>query len=123
MKIILLYGGRSEEHDVSVLSAYSVLNAIYYKYYQVQLVFISKDGQWVKGPLLSERPQNKEVLHLTWAQTPEETGDFQENESVLRKFMKKKRLFSLFYMGQMVKMEQFKDSWKPLICLMWAQVS
>ncbi|MBO6405309.1 D-alanine--D-alanine ligase A, partial [Enterococcus faecalis] len=67
MKIILLYGGRSEEHDVSVLSAYSVLNAIYYKYYQVQLVFISKDGQWVKGPLLSERPQNKEVLHLTWA--------------------------------------------------------
>ena len=76
MKIILLYGGRSEEHDVSVLSAYSVLNAIYYKYYQVQLVFISKDGQWVKGPLLSERPQNKEVLHLTWAQTPEETGEF-----------------------------------------------
>ncbi len=52
------------------------LNAIYYKYYQVQLVFISKDGQWVKGPLLSERPQNKEVLHLTWAQTPEETGEF-----------------------------------------------
>ena len=49
MKIILLYGGRSEEHDVSVLSAYSVLNAIYYKYYQVQLVFISKDGQWVKA--------------------------------------------------------------------------
>ncbi|WP_142431102.1 D-alanine--D-alanine ligase [Enterococcus faecalis] len=76
MKIILLYGGRSEEHDVSVLSAYSVLNAIYYKYYQVQLVFISKDGQWVKGPLLSERPQNKEALHLTWAQTPEETGEF-----------------------------------------------
>ena len=96
MKIILLYGGRSEEHDVSVLSAYSVLNAIYYKYYQVQLVFISKDGQWVKGPLLSERPQNKEVLHLTWAQTPEEQANFQENESVLRKFMKKKRLFSCF---------------------------
>ena len=70
-----------------------------------------------KGPLLSERPQNKEVLHLTWAQTPEETGEFSENESVLRKFMKKKRLFSCF-MGQMVKMEQFKDSWKPLICLM-----
>ena len=102
MKIILLYGGRSEEHDVSVLSAYSVLNAIYYKYYQVQLVFISKDGQWVKGPLLSERPQ----------------ANFQENESVLRKFLKKKRLFSLFYMDQMAKMEQFKDSWKPLICLM-----
>ncbi len=84
MKIILLYGGRSEEHDVSVLSAYSVLNAIYYKYYQVQLVFISKDGQWVKGPLLSERPQNKEVLHLTWHKHLKKQANFQENESVLR---------------------------------------
>ncbi|MGC3601819.1 D-alanine--D-alanine ligase A, partial [Enterococcus faecalis] len=36
MKILLLYGGRSEEHDVSVLSAYSVLNAMYYKFYLLQ---------------------------------------------------------------------------------------
>jgi D-alanine-D-alanine ligase len=76
LKIILLYGGRSEEHDVSVLSAYSVLNAIYYKYYQVQLVYISKAGQWVKGPLLSEQPANEAVLHLTWADEANPTGDF-----------------------------------------------
>lgn len=54
MKITLLYGGRSAEHEVSILSAFSVLNAIYYNYYQVQLVFITKEGQWVKGPLLTE---------------------------------------------------------------------
>lgn len=71
MKITLLYGGRSEEHDVSILSAYSVLNAIYYNYYQVQLVFISKDGQWVKGPLLSEKPASKDVLKLTWSEDGE----------------------------------------------------
>ncbi|WP_429950161.1 D-alanine-D-alanine ligase [Enterococcus sp. AZ170] len=71
MKITLLYGGRSEEHDVSILSAYSVLNAIYYNYYQVQLVFISKDGQWVKGPLLSEKPTSKEILKLTWSEDGE----------------------------------------------------
>ncbi len=64
-----------KKRDVSVLSAYSVLNAIYYKYYQVQLVFISKTVNGVKASLLSERPQNK-VSHLTWAQTPEETGEF-----------------------------------------------
>ena len=64
MKITLLYGGRSAEHDVSVLSAFSVLNAIYYTYYQVQLIFISKEGQWVKGPLLTEKPASKEDLHL-----------------------------------------------------------
>ncbi|BDP75963.1 hypothetical protein EfmAA242_01910 [Enterococcus faecium] len=45
--ITLLYGGRSAEHEVSILSAFSVLNAIYYNYYQVQLVFITKEGQWV----------------------------------------------------------------------------
>ncbi|MBO0444873.1 D-alanine--D-alanine ligase [Enterococcus ureilyticus] len=71
MKITLLYGGRSEEHDVSILSAYSVLNAIYYNYYQVQLVFINKDGQWVKGPLLSEKPTSKEILKLTWSEDGE----------------------------------------------------
>lgn len=54
MKIILLYGGRSAEHEVSLLSAFSVVNAVYYNYYQVQLVMITKEGRWLKGPLLSE---------------------------------------------------------------------
>lgn len=71
MKITLLYGGRSEEHDVSILSAYSVLNAIYYNYYQVQLVFISKEGKWIKGPLLSEKPESPDVLKLTWSEDGE----------------------------------------------------
>lgn len=65
MKIILLYGGQSAEHEVSILSAFSVLNAIYYNYYQVQLVYITKEGQWLKGPLLTEKPASKEVLSLT----------------------------------------------------------
>ncbi|GAA3018126.1 D-alanine--D-alanine ligase [Tetragenococcus solitarius] len=66
MKIILLYGGQSAEHDVSILSAFSVLNAVYYNYYQVQLVYITRDGQWIKGPLLKEKPESEEVLHLHW---------------------------------------------------------
>ncbi|PAB01025.1 D-alanine--D-alanine ligase [Enterococcus canintestini] len=74
MKIVLLYGGRSAEHDVSILSAFSVLNAIYYDYYQVQLVFITKDGKWVKGPLLTEKPKNDSVLKLTW-DTEDATGE------------------------------------------------
>jgi len=66
LRIILLYGGQSAEHDVSILSAFSVLNAVYYNYYQVQLVYITKEGQWVKGPLLNEKPASEEVLHLHW---------------------------------------------------------
>lgn len=76
MKIIMLYGGRSAEHEVSVLSAFSVLQAIYYNYYQVQLVFISKEGQWVKGPLLAEKPESEAVLQLTYDPSAKTTVGF-----------------------------------------------
>ncbi|GCF93898.1 D-alanine--D-alanine ligase [Enterococcus florum] len=76
MKIILLYGGKSAEHDVSILSAFSVLSAIYYNYYQVQLVYIDKKGQWVKGPLLTEAPKTDETLRLTWDPTGGEVEGF-----------------------------------------------
>ncbi|MGM0125442.1 D-alanine-D-alanine ligase [Enterococcus sp. AZ194] len=76
MKIILLYGGRSEEHDVSILSAYSVLKAVYYNYYKVQLIFISKEGQWVEGPLLTQAPTSEKALHLTWDTSGEQTEGF-----------------------------------------------
>lgn len=66
MKIIFIYGGKSEEHDISLLSSYSMLQELYYDYYQVQLVFIARDGQWVKGPVLTEAPQSQEALDLSY---------------------------------------------------------
>lgn len=65
MKIILIYGGKSAEHDISVLSAYSMLQAVYYHYYQVELIFISKSGQWYRGPVLTEAPASQEELFLS----------------------------------------------------------
>ncbi len=62
MKIILLYGGKSPEHEVAILSAYSILQAIYYNYYSVQLVYIEKSGAMKKGPLLTEQPEDIAVL-------------------------------------------------------------
>lgn len=76
MKIVLLYGGRSAEHEVSILSAYSVLGAVYYEYYQVQLVYITKSGQWIKGPLVDKKPTRKEILTLKWSETGETGPDF-----------------------------------------------
>lgn len=83
MKIVMLYGGRSAEHEVSILSAYSVLQAVYYHYYQVQLVFITKTGEWVQGPLLTEAPQSEDVLHLTWGEGVENaTGKIIQPSSI-----------------------------------------
>lgn len=54
MKIFLIYGGRSEEHDISILSAHSVIQHIYYDFYEVQPVYITRDGEWMKGRLVTK---------------------------------------------------------------------
>lgn len=84
MKIIALYGGKSAEHDISILSAFSMLKAFYFEYYQVQLVYITKEGSWLKGPLLTEAPTSKDVLHLTTDNATEiKIGDIKEEEAVV----------------------------------------
>lgn len=110
MKITLLYGGRSAEHEVSILSAFSVLNAIYYNYYQVQLIFITKEGQWVKGPLLTEKPASKDVLHLSWDPSGQTEEGFTGKVINPAKSKKKEPSFFQFYMGQTGKMERSKAS-------------
>ena len=49
MNIYLLYGGKSAEHDISIISAYHIMNEIYYDYYKVQPIFITQEGTWLKG--------------------------------------------------------------------------
>jgi len=71
-KIIVLYGGRSAEHEISVISAFNVLQNIDYRYYEVQLVFISKDGYWVRGPILQNKPQYETDLKLSYATSRED---------------------------------------------------
>ncbi|MBS3942081.1 MAG: D-alanine--D-alanine ligase [Actinobacteria bacterium] len=45
-RVLLLYGGRSSEHEVSCLSARSVLAAIDRDRYEVVPVGITRDGRW-----------------------------------------------------------------------------
>lgn len=55
MNIYLIYGGKSAEHDVSVISAYHILQEIYYEFYQVIPVYITTDGEWFKGELIDTK--------------------------------------------------------------------
>lgn len=66
MNIVFIYGGKSEEHDISLLSSYSMLQEIYYEYYTVQLIFIARDGQWIKGPRLTAAPERQDQLDLSY---------------------------------------------------------
>lgn len=48
LRIAILFGGRSGEHEVSLSSANSVVNALDKSKYEVVLIGIDKSGRWLK---------------------------------------------------------------------------
>ena len=61
-KIVLLYGGRSAEREVSVLSTESVMRAINYDKYSVETYFITQAGDFIKTQTFEEKPAETERL-------------------------------------------------------------
>ena len=51
LRVVLLFGGRSGEHEVSLNSAQSIFKAIDRTRYQVETIGINKQGQWFWGVL------------------------------------------------------------------------
>ncbi len=47
IRLGILFGGRSSEHEVSLLSARSIIDAVDRKKYDVSLIGIGKDGRWL----------------------------------------------------------------------------
>jgi len=50
LHLVVLFGGRSGEHEVSLMSARSVLNALDGNRYDVIPVGVTKEGRWLTGP-------------------------------------------------------------------------
>src|SRR5262249_44839634 len=49
IRLGIIFGGRSAEHEVSLRSARSVLKAINREKYELTLIGIGKDGRWLAG--------------------------------------------------------------------------
>jgi D-alanine-D-alanine ligase len=49
LKIAILFGGRSGEHEVSLMSARSMLSALNPEKYEITQIGITKDGVWLAG--------------------------------------------------------------------------
>ncbi|PYE29876.1 D-alanine--D-alanine ligase [Rhizobium sp. PP-F2F-G38] len=47
IRIAVIYGGRSAEHNVSVLSATNVMNALAPEKYDAIPIFVTREGQWL----------------------------------------------------------------------------
>jgi D-alanine-D-alanine ligase len=62
LRIGILFGGRSGEHEVSLLSAASVLNAIDKDKYEVVPIGITKDGRWLTATDAENLLQGKLVI-------------------------------------------------------------
>ena len=74
LKVAVIYGGRSGEHEVSIQSARSILAAMDRDKYEVAEYFIEKDGRWRPRPILPEPGANPgidvvfPVLHGTFGE-------------------------------------------------------
>jgi D-alanine-D-alanine ligase len=62
-RLVVLFGGRSAEHDVSCVTAASVLGAVDRDRYEVVAVGIDRDGRWVRATESPDRldPAGPEV--------------------------------------------------------------
>lgn len=61
IKVALLFGGSSAEHEISLLSASSIYNNLDKKRYKIFCIYINKEGYWkiVESPQLSPSSLNK----------------------------------------------------------------
>lgn len=63
-RVGLLYGGKSAEHEVSLSTATAVSKAIDYDKYEVHPIFITLNGQWLRGPQLTKPVDSIEQLQF-----------------------------------------------------------
>ncbi|RAP74434.1 D-alanine--D-alanine ligase [Paenibacillus montanisoli] len=64
VRVGLVYGGRSGEHEVSLQTALAVMKAFDYTQYEIKPFYISKEGEWRAGDTLLAPPSGLEQLRL-----------------------------------------------------------
>lgn len=73
MKVALLFGGRSAEHEISLLSAASIYKNLESPKFEIISIYINKEGRWkvVESPLLSPDALNTGPFFsfLPWAKS------------------------------------------------------
>ena len=73
VRVAVLCGGRSGEHEISLRSSEAILKGLDPAKYEVQRIFISKDGRWEPGPIVPQPGANPfdvvfPVLHGTFGE-------------------------------------------------------
>lgn len=59
----VIYGGRSVEHDVSIVTAHQIMRAFDRNQYEVVPIYITRDGRWLTGdPLFDLKNYDDEIV-------------------------------------------------------------
>ena len=64
-KLGLLYGGKSAEHQVSLRTALSVIKALDLEKFEIYPIYITVQGQWIKGPQLHGPVEDIKALEFS----------------------------------------------------------
>lgn len=64
IKVGLVYGGKSGEHEVSLQTAFAVINAFDYEKYELHPFYITRDGEWRKGERIEAPLDNISLLKM-----------------------------------------------------------
>ncbi|PYI50657.1 D-alanine--D-alanine ligase [Paenibacillus flagellatus] len=64
IRVGLVYGGKSGEHDVSLQTALAVIRAFDHKQYEIHPFYITKQGEWRSGPRLAGPVDRAELLRF-----------------------------------------------------------
>jgi len=76
LRIGILFGGRSGEHEVSLISARGIIEAIDQEQYEVALIGITREGRWVVGnDPLAVLLSGQDAGHLRTVKVSLETRD------------------------------------------------
>ena len=66
IKVGVLFGGRSSEHEVSLVSATSVINSLDKDKYDIVMIGITKEGRWLSSEnALKMLKESKKIEYIS----------------------------------------------------------
>lgn len=66
----VIYGGQSSEHEVSIHTAMSVMNAVNKERFEVIPIYINMEGKWMQGPAVTNVLEGIDELRFSEGESP-----------------------------------------------------
>lgn len=86
IRVGLVYGGKSGEHDVSLQTALAVIREFDHTRYEIHPFYITKEGKWRSGPRLTGPVERVELLRFESEVAATAEAALEESSTALQPF-------------------------------------